>query len=257
MRWTRFHTQAGQDFCAETLFRGVMHENQQTYIVPQHWNQAAVDVLQEKVFYPAVLPAMLRRVAEADVPTWLWRSAADNTALDNVSAEWRYHIEKDIRDVLHRMAGALTYQGWKSKLFTTEDDGKVFYDELRYILLHQIAAPELKQWQLLGLDWAYGVDVSYAPQQRTISFTPETTQALRRIKILGETLALENAEVKTNVILPVENNDSLDFINWKRSRDIRQAAETLGQRALETAAHHVMDACDRDDPAGFDPESNP
>ena len=151
MRWTRFYTQAGQDFCAEARFRTVVNENQQTYTVPQHWNQAALDILQEKVFYPEVLPAMLRRIEEAGVPDWLWRSEADRSALDSLSAEWRFHIEKDIRDVLHRIAGALTYQGWKGKLFASEDDARIFYDELRYVLLHQIAAPELKQWQLLGL----------------------------------------------------------------------------------------------------------
>ena len=253
MRWTRFYTQEGHDFCAEERFRSVMYENQSAYIMLQHWNQTAIDLLQEKIFYPALLPARLGRIEERDVPTWLWRSEADTA-----SAEPAYQIENDIRSVLHRIAGALTYRGWKSRLFSTEDDAKVFYDELRYILLYQIAAPELKQWQLLGLDWAYGIKTSaYTPQPRTISFTAETTQVMRRIKILGETRALENAEMKTNVILPVENSGSLDFVNWKRSRDVRQAAETLGQRVMEIAAHQIMDACDRDDPSGFDPENNP
>src|SRR3954463_3675350 len=98
MRWTRLYTQAGQDFFAEELFREVEHENQQTYLIPQHWNQAAFDVLQEKVFYQAVLPAVFHRVEETGVPAWLWRSEADISALDNVSAEWRYRIETDIRD---------------------------------------------------------------------------------------------------------------------------------------------------------------
>ena len=258
MRWTRFYTQADQDFLAEGHFHSVVHENQQTYVVPRQWNQSAVDVLQEKVFCNEVLPAVLRRVAEDGVPSWLWRSEADSTILDGVSAEWRFHIEKDIREVLHRIAGSLTYQGWKNSLFTSGDDAKIFYDELRYILLHQIAAPELKQWQLLGLDWAYGIPhAPYVPQLRTISLVEETTHVLRRLKIQGETLALENAEAKINAVLPIENSESLNFINWKKSRDVRQAAETLGQRVMETAAHHVMDACDRDDPSGFDPENNP
>jgi len=258
MRWGRFYTKAEQDFCVESRFRGVTHENQQTYIIPQHWNQAAADILQEKIFYPEVLPAMLRRVEENGVPHWLWRSEADDTSLDSISAEWRFHIEKDIRDVVHRIAGSLTYQGWKNNLFSTEGDAKVFYDELKYILLHQIAAPELKQWQLLGLDWAYGVTkTSYTPQQRNISFTEGTPHVIRRIKMIGEALALENADIKTNVILPVENASSLDFIKWKRNRDVRLASETLGQRVMQTAALNVMDACDRDDVEnGFNPESN-
>lgn len=259
MRWARFYTKAEQDFCAEAQFRSVVHENQQTCIIPQHWNQMAADVLQEKVFYPEVLPAMLRRVEESGVPQWLWRSEADRSALESISAEWRFHVEKDIRDVLHRIAGSLTYQGWKSNFFATEGDAKIFYDELRYILLYQTATPELKQWQLIGLDWAYGVtNASYTPQQRTLSFTDGTPHVMRRLKVIGETLALENAEAQINVILPVENTGSLDFIRWKRNRDVRQTAEALGQRMMQTAALHVMDACDRDDiENGFNPERNP
>lgn len=262
MRWTRFYTEEGRDFCADGLFRAVVPENhhfasQQTYIVPQHWNPASVDVLLEKVFYPHALPAMFKRVPEEKVPGWLWRSAADHAALDGVSAEWRFNIEKDIRAVVQRIAGSVTYNGWKLGLFTAENDARIFYDELRYILLHQIAAPELKQWQQLGLDWAYGLaGAPYAPQSHTEFFTQDTTQVLRRLILLGETLALENTEAKTNVILPIENPESLSFINWKKTGDIRQAAESLGQRVLESAARHVMDACDRDNAGGFDPAQN-
>ncbi len=259
MRFARFYTQEGQDFCAGAYFREVTHhESPQTYTLPQSWNQIAASMLQDDVFYPEVLPAALKLVDEPDVPAWLQRSVPDNSAHDSVSAEWRHHTEKDIREVLHRIAGSLAYQGWKDGLFTSESDAKIFYDELRYILLHQIAAPELKQWQLLGLDWAYGITpaASYAPQQRTVSYTEDTTQVLRRLNILGETLALNSAQDKVNVILPVENADSADFIDWKKSRDVRQAAETLGQRVMEAAARRIMDACDRDAANGFNPEDN-
>lgn len=258
MHLTRFYTKAGHDFIAEAAFRTVTHEGWLAYTVPQQWNQAAVDVLRDRIFYPEALPAMTRRVPEPNVPEWLWRSEADNAGLDSISAEWRYRNEKDIRDVLHRMAGALAYRAWKDKLLTTEEDAKTFYDEFRYILLHQLAAPELKQWQSLGLDWAYGLGdaLPYVPTHRIVSFKPETTQALKRIRILGETLALETPEAKTGVTLPVENSDSPAFIAWKKNSDVRQAAEDLGRWVLETAAYHVMDACDRDSFFGFDPARN-
>ena len=259
MRFARFYTQESRNFCADAYFCEITHhENPQNYIVPLSWNQTAISILQDDVFYPEILPAALTRVAEPDVPEWLRRTVPDNAARDGVSAEWRHHVENDIRDVLHRMAGSLTYQGWKESMFASEEDAKVFYDELRYIMLHQIAAPELKQWQLLGLDWAYGITPAapYAPPQRTVSYTEDTTQVLRRLTILGETLALDDTQGKVNVILPVENADSADFIDWKKSRHVRQAAETLGQRVMEAAARRIMDACDRDDADGFNPENN-
>jgi ribonucleoside-diphosphate reductase alpha chain len=246
MRATRFYTQDGHDFCTDGDFNAVPQEDRLApeLVVPRSWNQAAVDILREKIFYPTALPAITRRMPEPGVPAWLWRSEADDAQIDGLSAEWRYHAEKDIRDVLHRMAGSLAYQGWKRGIFAAEEDAKIFYDEFRYILLHQIAAPELTQWRLLGLNWAYGLtDVpAYAPRLRDVVFDEHDAQALRRIKILGETLALDGAE-KINAILPVENPASLDFINVKRNDDIRRVAEDLGCRVLETAARHVMDAC--------------
>ncbi|MCE9508077.1 MAG: hypothetical protein K8R48_07170 [Alphaproteobacteria bacterium] len=263
MRWTRFYTQAGRDIFNGVRFRSVSSEQQLEYIVPQRWNQAAVDVLLEKVFYPEALPSLTKKVAEAGVPAWLWRSEVDDTGLDSISAEWRYRHEQDIREVLHRMAGALTYRAWKNGLFPAEADAEVFYDELRYIFLHQIAAPELEQWGLLGLDWAYGLTdaAAFIPRHRIVPFETDKPHALKRMKILGDTLALENttlsASPKTGVTLPIENIDSPAFIAWKRDCDLRQVAESLGQRMLQTAAYHVMDACDRDSFFGFDPAHNP
>jgi ribonucleoside-diphosphate reductase alpha chain len=259
MRWTRFYTQAGRDIFSGVRFRGASSEQQLEYTVPLRWNQAAVDVLLEKVFYPEALPALTKKVEEAGVPAWLWRSEVDDAGLDSISAEWRYRHEQDIRQILHRMAGAVTYRAWKNGLFSAEADAEVFYDELRYIFLHQIAAPELEQWRLLGLDWAYGLtDVTVLnPRHRIIPFDTGKPHALKRMKILGDTLALDPSAPKTGVTLPVENTDSPAFIAWKRDSDIRQVAESLGQRMLETAAYHVMDACDRDSFFGFDPARNP
>jgi ribonucleoside-diphosphate reductase alpha chain len=260
MRWARFYTQAGRDVFSGARFRAVASEQRLEYIVPRRWNQAAVDVLLEKVFYPETLPALTKKVEEPGVPAWLWRSEADDTGLDSISAEWRYRHEQDIREVLHRLAGALTYRAWKNNLFSAEADAEVFYDELRHIFLHQIAAPELEQWRLLGLDWAYGLTTDAAAlnlRHRIVPFATDKPHALKRMKILGETLSLDPAAPKTGVTLPVENIDSPAFIAWKRNGDIRQVAESLGQKMLETAAYHVMDACDRDSFFGFDPARNP
>ncbi|MBI3441684.1 MAG: hypothetical protein HY052_07815 [Proteobacteria bacterium] len=257
VRWARFYTQDGRDPVGGAHFRVVSTDQQQDYIVPQHWNQAALDVLLENFFYPCTLPALTNKVEETGVPAWLWRSRVDDVGLDGLSAEWRYHVEKDIREVLHRVAGSITYRAWKNKVFSEESDARIFYDELRYILLYQIASPELSLWMLTGLDWAYGLmeTPAFVPRHSIASFDANQTHTLERIKILGKMLALQGA--KTSVTLPVENIDSPSFIAWKRNADLRQVSEGLGRQMLGAAAYHVMDACDRDSCFGFDPTRNP
>src|SRR5438270_491306 len=46
--------------------------------VPAFWSQVAADVLAQKYFRKAGVPARLRRVEEETVPSFLWRSVADD-----------------------------------------------------------------------------------------------------------------------------------------------------------------------------------
>ena len=45
--------------------------------VPATWSQVATDVLAQKYFRRAGVARRLKKVAEADVPEWLWRSVPD------------------------------------------------------------------------------------------------------------------------------------------------------------------------------------
>src|SRR3546814_3537832 len=49
--------------------------------VPRGWSQVASDVLAQKYFRKAGVPARLRKIGEPDVPEWLSRRAADDAAL--------------------------------------------------------------------------------------------------------------------------------------------------------------------------------
>ncbi|HVV81097.1 MAG TPA: vitamin B12-dependent ribonucleotide reductase, partial [Pseudolabrys sp.] len=60
--------------------------------------------------------------------------------------------------VFDRLAGTWTYWGWKGGYFDAEADAKAFYDEMRYMLARQMAAPNSPQWFNTGLHWAYGID---------------------------------------------------------------------------------------------------
>ena len=57
-----------------------------------------------------------------------------------------------------RLAGTWTYWGWKGGYFDGEADARAFFDELRYMLAMQMAAPNSPQWFNTGLHWAYGID---------------------------------------------------------------------------------------------------
>ena len=126
--------------------------------VPEGWSQVASDVLAQKYFRKAGVPAALRRVREKGVPAFLWRSVADDAKLAELPEEERYGGETSARQVFDRLAGAWTYWGWKGSYFSTEADARAYYDEMRFMLAAQMGAPNSPQWFNTGLHWAYGID---------------------------------------------------------------------------------------------------
>ncbi|MEX0906214.1 MAG: vitamin B12-dependent ribonucleotide reductase [Balneolaceae bacterium] len=126
--------------------------------VPSSWSQVATDIIAQKYFRKAGVPAKLKKIAETGVPRWLQRSEADKKALSKLDENERYTHEIDSRQVFQRLAGCWTYWGWKNDYFGSEEDAKVFYDELCYMLANQMAAPNSPQWFNTGLYWAYGIN---------------------------------------------------------------------------------------------------
>lgn len=126
--------------------------------VPEAWSQVASDVLAQKYFRKAGVPARLKKVEENDVPSFLWRSAPDETALAKLPEGERYGSETSSKQVFDRLAGCWTYWGWKGGYFSSEEDAAAFHDELRFMLASQMVAPNSPQWFNTGLHWAYGID---------------------------------------------------------------------------------------------------
>ncbi len=126
--------------------------------VPEFWSQVASDVLAQKYFRKAGVPARLKKVEENAVPSFLWRSVADEAALEALPEKERYIGETSSKQVFDRLAGTWTYWGWKGGYFDNEDDAQAFYDELRFMLANQMCAPNSPQWFNTGLHWAYGID---------------------------------------------------------------------------------------------------
>ena len=82
----------------------------------------------------------------------------DEAALADLPEGERTISEHDARQVFDRLAGTWTYWGWKGGYFDTEEDARAFFDELRFMLATQKAAPNSPQWFNTGLHWAYGID---------------------------------------------------------------------------------------------------
>src|SRR5580692_8114649 len=62
--------------------------------VPEQWSQVASDVLAQKYFRKAGVPSHLKKVEEETVPSWLWRSVADEAALAQLPENERYTGEQ-------------------------------------------------------------------------------------------------------------------------------------------------------------------
>jgi ribonucleoside-diphosphate reductase alpha chain len=107
--------------------------------VPKQWSQLATDICVSKYFRKAGVPQQ-----NAETPK-------------RGNAEIKTGPEKSVRQVVHRLAGCWKHWGEKHGYFDTAEDAQAFYDELAYMLLHQMAAPNSPQWFNTGLNWAYGI----------------------------------------------------------------------------------------------------
>ncbi|MCB9523825.1 MAG: vitamin B12-dependent ribonucleotide reductase [Myxococcales bacterium] len=125
--------------------------------VPADFSQVATDIIAQKYFRKAGIPARLRRVPEQGVPEWLWRAEPDHAALNDLPPDEREVGEHDSRQVFDRLAGTWTYWGWRHGYFANEESAKAYFDEMRHMLARQMAAPNSPQWFNTGLHWAYGI----------------------------------------------------------------------------------------------------
>ncbi|SFR49218.1 vitamin B12-dependent ribonucleotide reductase [Litoreibacter janthinus] len=168
MKIDRKLTKAGQDAYAALEFTSTTSEirNPDGTIVfkldsveiPAGWSQVASDVIAQKYFRKAGVPAATKRVKEKGIPEFLWRSVPDEAALKKLPEDQRFVGETSSKQVFDRLAGAWCYWGWKGGYFTTEGDAQAYYDEMRVMLAKQMAAPNSPQWFNTGLHWAYGID---------------------------------------------------------------------------------------------------
>ncbi len=109
--------------------------------VPASWSQLATDIMVSKYFRKAGVPQM----------------NADGTPETDSQGQAVTGPERSVKQVVHRLCGCWRAWGQTHGYFETTEDADAFYDELAWMLLNQMAAPNSPQWFNTGLNWAYGI----------------------------------------------------------------------------------------------------
>jgi ribonucleoside-diphosphate reductase alpha chain len=115
--------------------------------VPSTWSQLATDIMVSKYFRKAGVPQM-------EQPFALPHEGKKLTDEDGKPATGP---ERSARQVIHRLAGCWRHWGETHGYFDSAADAQAFYDELVYMMVHQMCAPNSPQWFNTGLNFAYGI----------------------------------------------------------------------------------------------------
>jgi ribonucleoside-diphosphate reductase alpha chain len=128
--------------------------------IPKQWSQLATDIMVSKYFRKAGVP----------------QTDSDGNPLRDSQGKQITGPEKSAAQVIHRLAGCWRHWGETHGYFDTPEDAQAFYDELSYMMLHQMCAPNSPQWFNTGLNFAYGIT---GPAQGHFYCDPETGEMTR------------------------------------------------------------------------------
>ena len=144
---------------------------EEAVIVPSFWSQIASDIMAQKYFRKAGVPAD---------KAYEWKKWGLGSSSDNPDDPGNFlpddSAEHDARQVFHRLAFTWLDWGRRNNYFDSEEDEKAFYDETCYMLAHQMAAPNSPQWFNTGLYAVYGID---GPAQGHYYFDPEKNELVK------------------------------------------------------------------------------
>lgn len=164
MKITRKFTTAGQDPFASTKWvkrsskitnpDGSVVFEMKDAEVPEGWSQLATDIMVSKYFRKAGVPQDVSK--SPDRKGEVSASDANAPVADAPGSSSQTGPEKSAKQVIHRLAGCWRQWGEQHKYFDSKDDAQAFYDELAYMMVHQMCAPNSPQWFNTGLNFAYG-----------------------------------------------------------------------------------------------------
>ena len=156
MKITRKFTTAGSDPFASTKWvtRSSRITNPDGSIVfemkdaqmPEGWSQLATDIMVSKYFRKAGVPQFEDPFGLPGVSPVKMENGKPVTG-----------PERSAKQVIHRLAGCWRFWGEMYGYFDSQEDAQAFYDEIAYMMTHQMCAPNSPQWFNTGLNFAYGV----------------------------------------------------------------------------------------------------
>ena len=151
LKVTRRYTKAGQDpyDTIEWASRSSRITNPDGTVVfemddaeiPSSWSQVATDIMISKYFRKAGVP----------------QTDADGNPILDEEGQPVLGPEQSAKQVIDRLVDTWRHWGAQYGYFATEEDGAAFGDELKYMLVHQMAAPNSPQWFNTGLNYSYGI----------------------------------------------------------------------------------------------------
>lgn len=109
--------------------------------VPSSWSQVAIDILAQKYFRRKGVPQFDH----------------NGNPIKDADGKQVLGAETSAKQTVNRLAGAWRWWGEKYGYFNSKQDADIFEDEIAYMLMTQMAAPNSPQWFNTGLNWAYGI----------------------------------------------------------------------------------------------------
>lgn len=109
--------------------------------IPKDWSQIATDILAQKYFRKKGVPQLNKK---GEVRT-------------DKNGDPILGSETSAKQTINRMAGAWRWWGEQYGYFDSKEDAQAFEDEIAYMLMTQMAAPNSPQWFNTGLNYAYGI----------------------------------------------------------------------------------------------------
>lgn len=143
---------------------------------PENWSLESVEVLADEAATSAI-PPDLRPIEENTVPSWLWQQSPARSAGKK---------ETSVGAIFDRVVGAAAYRAWKQRLFANEESARAFYDEARYALAQRFIAIDPRTLGMMGLKWAYGIEIPAAAETARASDAIDIPNAMIDTVVSGK-----------------------------------------------------------------------
>lgn len=230
--------------------------------VPDTWDQVATDILASKYFRKTGVPQF-----DADAVTSAVGQLFDETGALVLGSE------RSAKQTVMRLANAWQIWGERGNYFATPADAVAFRDEMAYMLMNQMGAPNTPQWFNTGIFEAYNI---MAPPDGNWYFDPHLGVAVESdhrhersavnacfpagFRVLTETGLLPIEQVEEGSLV-VTHLDRLMPVRATMQRDVDEPLTTIeltkpGSRLITATGEHPFFVFSAEDIANTDGQAS-